>query len=173
MGEVTYDKSEEDLIGTYRDWFWVLLRRSPVRRLMTLAAVCSMLLLAGYALNRADEGSGWSLYGAAGGVVLVLPICWAVSYALLPGRARKLYRQQRTVDPSYTWRWSQEGLESSNATGENRYRWSGMHRWHDGRRSLMFFLNDAFVLYIPLRVLSAEQAEEIRALAHAGMTPRL
>lgn len=164
-GEVSYDKVADDLVDLYRDLFWANLRRKPLRRLTIVATSSLALALGGYALDSVEDGLGYILYGAAIGLVVGIPVCWGVSYALLSRRARALSTQQRTQDATWTWRWTEKSLEAASANGQSRYHWTELHRWHDGRRTLMFFLNDAHVLYIPRRVLDGEQASALGALA--------
>lgn len=171
ISEVSYDKSADDLIGTYRDYFATTVRKRGTRQAILFAVLGAVIVAAG---SRSDltgtAGAAW--VGAGVGLVLALPTCWAVSWLLLPRRARRLYDQQRTRDVHWTWRWSEAGLESETATGSNRYGWRELHGWHDGKRTLQFFLNEAHFLYIPRHRLSPAQADELRDLAEAAGVPR-
>jgi hypothetical protein len=172
-GTMTMERNEADLLATHRDWFWANLRRGWERRLLGYLGVIGLLIALGWALNRwVFDGLGWPLYGAAGGVVIAVPVCWTLYWLLLPKRTRRLFRQQRLADPRFTWRWSEAGLETEGANGNSRHAWDELHRWHPGKRSLMFFLHDAFVLYIPRHRLTPEQDAELQALAEAARVPR-
>lgn len=127
----------------------------------------------GIAVGYSDDG----LLGAAFGA-FVFPLCylalWGIvcvaAYGLMPRRAGRLYRQQKTMHQSFHYRWTDEGITLRTPTSEGRYDWSQVHRWTSGRTALLIFFNDQLFFFLPRRVLGTEGvADLIATIERAGV----
>ena len=172
-GEISFTPSPEDYLAANRDWFRAMLGRR--RYWITLAGGFSIGFLFGGVValpNDAPEvvGSG-IVFGL--GVLFVVGLLTAISWAMLPRRTRRMYGQQKSLSRPWHYRWSEEALELNTIHAAVRVPWPDLYRWSDGRRALLFFNSEQTFYFIPLRVLTAEQADDLRSIASKGVERRL
>lgn len=165
--EVTFRPNEGQSVAATRDRFLDVLRSRRTAVMMLGMTGISSALFAdiawseGASPHRLAVGiAEGALYGAGAMVVM-----WALSFAILPYRARRLFRQQRVGQGDYRWRWSREGIGLLTPNGEVRYAWSEIHRIVRGRSAFLLFFNDHHYLALPLEVLDAQQQRSFAAAA--------
>jgi hypothetical protein len=73
-----------------------------------------------------------------------------------------MYRQQRNLHKEFQYGWSEQGLGYRTRYGSGIVPWHEVHRWSDGRDTFLFYINDRLFHFLPRRVLTAEQAEDLR-----------
>lgn len=165
-GEIGFTPTEKDYVDATRDWYLGHLRSRAARRprifLILFCAAMGALMASfdGDAVEMAIGAVGTALFG-----LLLLGLIYIVCYLTLPGRAARLYRQQKSLQQPWLYRWSEDDLKLETANGLMTYPWADFHRRHEGRTTLLFFLNDHFFLYLPKRLVDGAVAEELRSHA--------
>jgi YcxB-like protein len=168
-GEVTYQLNEADYVAAQRDH---LLRRMWSRgALASLAsgAAAAATTLAVIGLLSGD-GVRAAVVAAGAGLLLgplAILVLWGVSFALLPKRARRLYRQHRSLQKEVSYGWSEAGLSYRSANGSGEIAWQDFHRWSEGPHAFLFYLTDQLFHFVIRRQLSETEAADLRNTASA------
>lgn len=173
-GEITFTPSEKDYADANRDWylaFWARPRSWAMAALFILF-LTGLGALMPYIDGNTDEMAATAIGFALLALVLIVVIYPIVYFVTLPRRARRLYRQHKALQQTWTFRWSDSGLSMESATGLTTYPWVDFHRWRVGRRSVLLFLNDQLFFYLPRRLLDEASVEEIGSMARAAGVPR-
>jgi hypothetical protein len=79
-------------------------------------------------------------------------------------------RKNKLIDGQQTFSFSDDGVHRSGALSDVTIRWGGIHRFVETRAFLLFFTSARCAVYLPKRVLSAEDLASVRALAAAKVT---
>jgi hypothetical protein len=164
-GEVEFHPSETDYVGVNKDWFrttWKS-RRARQRRMLVLAGMICLGGLVGY-LDGGIRQAGIGAFLAPLAAFLFLAPIIGLHYLLLPRRAKRLYRQQKTLQQLYRYSWTDEGLTLTTPTSTGRYAWSQFHRWADGQTAVLFSLNEQLFFFVPRRVLDDGRATDLKAI---------
>jgi hypothetical protein len=163
-GEVSFMPTEADFVAAQRDHWRV--RTGGARGFRLFLIFPAVFALLGVINSASGDGSlvwnlvGYSIAGAImGGSAFVT---WLV---IMPAYARRTYRQQRTLHKDFRYGWSEEGLSYRTKYGSGILPWHELHRWSDGRHTFLFYINDGLFHFLPRRVMTAEQAEDLRATA--------
>ena len=107
--------------------------------------------------------------GAGLYMALLLLVILGLTFLLLPRRARKLFAQQRSIHRRFEYRWSEDGLESSSDLGSVTRAWSDFHGWRRAPSTFLLYHNAQMFEFLPIRVMTGEQAEDLHAtLARFG-----
>ena len=172
-GAVQFTLGEQDYIEANRDYARRFLARP--RNIMRTALLVAGTMAAGALLAQGlsdprEPGSLAIGFGAAalGGILL----CQLLGYLLIPRRARRLYRQQASLQKPYRYTWSDAGFAYASETDNAAVAWPELHRWSPGRRTILFFLNDQLFYAIPRHVLTEAQASDLTTLAERHGPPR-
>ena len=173
-GEVTFQMTEADYVAANRDWFLrtILKRKAIIRHAVALGVA----FMAGAVLAGGDRGTfamgqlwyGLALAGAAAGALLLL---YVVTYALIPRRAGRLFRQQTGFHRPLRFSWSDDGMTQTSAHGTGTYAWRDLHRWTVGRDAIMPYVTDQLYFVIPRRALSESQVSDlVNTLERSGLS---
>lgn len=167
MGEVSYRSAERDFVDTHRSWFKANLRSSERRwRVLRTPATLALVAIVGLLCSTSNyEFLGYPLMAGAAGGFFAWIGCLTLSYALIPRRTRRLLRQQKNLHGEFTYGWSSQGLHYRAPDSAGVIKWPDMHRWHESPTTFLFFLSEAMCHFIPRRVLSEDEAAELRGLA--------
>jgi YcxB-like protein len=166
-GQVTFTPAEEDIVAGSRDWFLRALRQPRMKGAMYIALLAGALLGAAFALQSGappDHALRAAGIGAIAGLLLVAAIL-ALRYALLPGQARRSFRQNRTVHQTYTYRWTDEAIGWESGASSARIPWPDLYRWGEGRSAFLFAVSERGVHFVPRRALDEAEAADLRATA--------
>lgn len=110
------------------------------------------------------DGSDWwvpcVILGSIGGV--------AVLYGLvMPWRARRIFRQQKSLHSPWECDLSEETCESRSAHGHARVPWTEFHRYKMGRDMVLVYHSDVLFSVFPRRWFTEAQFDEfLRILEH-------
>jgi hypothetical protein len=174
-GRVTFNLSADDYLAANRDWFAKTVRQP--RTLVRIAILVVFCACAGLVINWLERGGALEAVVSGGGFALLglvtALLCYLAGYLALPLRTRRIYRQQKNLGEQWSYSWSDEGLEFTSPTSTSRIAWPDMWRWSMGPRAFLFLVNEQGFFPVPFRVLSDEQAADLRALASAHGPPRL
>jgi len=168
-GSVTFTPTETDYVGAMRANFVLAMRRRRTLRVIAITLLVFAAIGAGVGLI--DGSPAWY---AAGGLVygaILFALIYLTSYLLLPRRAARLFRQQRSIHQSFEYRWSDACLEWSSAQGTGRFLWSDLHGWRETRAVTLIYMNDTLFQFLPQRALGADGAADLRAtLERSGLS---
>jgi hypothetical protein len=86
-------------------------------------------------------------------------ICCVATYNLLwiPWKARRVFRQQKSMQAPATVAWDDNGIHARNDSGEYRHGWSDFIRWREGKTLFVLNLSDVMFLMVPKRAFPDEQ----------------
>lgn len=98
------------------------------------------------------------------GFLLLMTALMGLSYLLQPFSARRLFRQQRTLDREFIVSWDDAGVSYVTDSANSHTPWHEYYGWYDGADVLLLMLNDRLFQFLPHRVLTAEQLMDLRTL---------
>lgn len=164
-GRISFTPDADDYVAACRANFLVAWRRPLVLR--RFAIVVSVFTVLGAAFGWYTEreivptlivAAGAGLYAA-----LLLSLIMGITLLLLPRRTRKLFAQQRSIHRRFDYGWSDEGLEASSDLGNIRRGWDEFHGWRRVPSAFLIYHNTQMFEFLPLRAMTGEQAEDLRA----------
>ncbi|PIB90620.1 YcxB family protein [Caulobacter sp. FWC2] len=136
--------------------------------MMRLSRLMPALLLAIFLLQAWGTVTyyGWSAVFQNVTILVVAVLLFGAnllqSLVLLPRRAKKIFGQQKAFGSEITFAWDQDGLRVTSDTGHSQLAWGDYVRWLEDDKTLVLFQSDAILNFLPKRLLTAEQAAEIR-----------
>jgi hypothetical protein len=161
MQAVTYRLNEADLTHARRYTY----NNSPVVRALRLIVVIMILagaLLGGYRAIQRDWSAaaspvGWVVLG------LVL-IAWMLlaDRLLLPHSVRKAIASNKALQSDIKLSWGEAGIEFDASHGHSRWPWLDFYKWQESAGGLLLWPGNGTFHYVPKRVLTDDQASEIR-----------
>jgi len=144
-------------------------RRLSVLLLGAAIIVAIMMIAVG---ESAASAIGLAIVSAAFGTVGLF-IVLAGTYLLVPRRAARIFRQQRTLHHPMRTSWSSEGLVLTTPHGETRYPWRELHGWAEGSGMVLIQASDLLCYFVPKRCLDSASLDDLRAtLADSGLPRR-
>lgn len=157
----------EDFIAVARGSFLHGLRR---RRFIVRAAIVALIGGAvGAVIGIADLGTVTilhTLYGVGAAMLWFATIVLG-TFALIPRRARRLFRQQRSLDRTFSLTWTDQRLTFKSDTSTSDMPWSDYHDWFETKDIFAFGLNERMYHFAPKRAMSAAMIEDLRRTAQA------
>ena len=172
-GEISVAPTPDDYLAANRDWFLASIQKG--RFWKTLAGLFSFGFLLGGLIALPNHILEVVVSGALFGLVaLSIPLLFTTaSWLTLPRRTRRLFDQQKSFAQPWHYRWSEDALEMDNVHVRVRMPWTDFYRWTDGRSALLFFPSELTFYFIPLHVLTAAQADDLRATASRHVARKL
>ena len=113
-----------------------------------------------YSLNIVAVGAGWALWGLGawsiaagilGGVVGGVVAGSIVSYIYVPWKAKRVFRQQKSLQREFTLSWDADGVRTKSENGAFSSNWSDFLRWKESETLFLLYLSDIQFLMIPKR----------------------
>ena len=102
--------------------------------------------------------------------VVAISVITAITYVLVPRRARKLFRQQKALHAQASIGWSDEGFSYKSELTSSRHPWTHYRQWGENKDVLVMFLTDTQFNLVPKREIPDGALEELRSLlAKAGI----
>ena len=95
------------------------------------------------------------------GVVTYLGL---IIFVWVPWRAKRLYRQQKSLHYPVSAEFSEEAFSTETANGQARIKWGDYHKWKANDQVILLYHSDAMCNVIPCRAFS-DAAERQAALA--------
>lgn len=171
-GSVTFTPSEADYVGAIRANFLFAVRRR--RTLRPIAIIALVFAALGAGLGLIDGSPAWAAAYAVGGLLyglVLFALIYLTSYLLLPRRAARLFRQQRSIHQSFEYRWTDTGLEWSSVQGAGRFPWSDLHGWRETKPAMLIYMNDTLFQFLPQHAFTREAADDLRATIERSGLP--
>jgi YcxB-like protein len=128
-----------------------------------LALIIFMTLNSG----RSSEVRSWLLGGALWSVYLV--IYWIVHPLRIARQAKKIFKQQKSLQVPYECRITDETCFQKSEFGEARMAWSDFHKWKANDKLVLVYSSDRLFYMVPRRFFtSVEEYEQFKSvLTHA------
>lgn len=167
-GQTSYRPEATDYVSASRAAWWrsVKQRRFWRRNAITFAVIAILAAAAAWGFQFDDK---LMFVGCvvAGGVVGAVA-CVAIGFVLLPRRARRLFRQQKTLQGEFVLDWSPQGARFVSSKGTSDLLWSDYIDWAENDGVFILTINDGLYHFVPKRVLDAAQIDDLRDTLSAG-----
>ena len=172
-GSISFRPTQDDYVAAQRDWFVGSMKRWQKLLLVPVIAVVGGAG-AGLVTLSFESVSGAVELAIIVAITLVftVPLCWLANYLLLPWRARRLFRQDKTLDREFQVSWSEQNVTYRWDGGSSNLAWSDLHRWHEGSRTILLMLNERLYHFLPRRAFGSADVEDLVAALHRFGPPR-
>ncbi|WP_304559830.1 YcxB family protein [Sphingomonas immobilis] len=159
--------------ATRANYLW-LIRRKPALRAGVIIAVCAGI---GSALEPLLDKNGqppltMPLFFIAGfmvGASLWGLLC-LLALAQQPARARRVFRQQRSIHKPFVYSWSDDGLEWTSASGGARFAWNELHGWRESPATFVIYSSESLFQFLPRHAFAPGMEDDLRAtLVRSGL----
>ncbi|PTS90817.1 hypothetical protein DBR17_00675 [Sphingomonas sp. HMWF008] len=171
-GMIRFTPNEEDYVAAQRLHFVGQVQAPKFRNRMGILTIgtaavmtIAIALIDGNWLLALVTGIVGALAGA-----MALGVCVGGNFLLLPRRSRRLFRQQRSIHRETAFAWDADGSRWTSDRGDTRTDWCDHHRWREGQSTILLYLNDNFMQFLPKRAFADSQIEDLRTtLTVAGV----
>jgi hypothetical protein len=93
-----------------------------------------------------------------------------VRYGYIPWKAKRVFRQQKSLQREFSLSWNADGAHVKDANGDYSSAWSDFVRWKENDRLFLLYLSDVMFYMIPKRAFSSQsQLGEFRAHLARGV----
>jgi hypothetical protein len=167
-GQVSFTPEMADYIAASRAAWSRSMRQRPF--FVRLAVISLVVAMAGFAFGWSDGTLGDAVAAAGiavGAVLLWLFLVCGLTWLLIPRRAGRLFRQQKTLNQENIFSWNDEGLSYRTPKGHSDLTWDDLHGWFERPAVFLFLLNDRLHHFVPKRALTQEQTDDLRHAAAA------
>ena len=107
--------------------------------------------------------AGTMLVGAFLGLIAAA-LCLILTYFLLPKRARRSFRQHKSLHGEVKLRWDESEITFETAQAFSRHQWSDFVKSAENRHVVLFFQTDNLFNFIPKRVLGQDAIASLHVL---------
>jgi len=97
------------------------------------------------------------LAGAVGGLVGGLGVFVLIRFLYAPWRARRIFRQQKSLQRPFDVSWSESGFTARDASGGHTTPWSDYIRWCENPAVFLLYHSDALFQLVPKRACPDER----------------
>jgi len=142
--------------------------RKAARYLVVAGAVVAVALVAWIA--------DWYpvLGGAVGGLVGGLVAYTLIRFVYAPWKARRIFRQQKSLQRPFELSWADTGLTSRDANGEYTTPWPDYTKWKEDSRVFLLYHSDALFQMVPKRSFPDDaMVSEFRSWLERRSSPNL
>ncbi|HEY9346620.1 MAG TPA: YcxB family protein [Inquilinus sp.] len=163
----TFQFNEDDLVAAARLHVWTALTTWKTLLFLVIVVIGAGLIVSTLLSESGTPDVSGTVATAAVGVPAVLAI---LHYMSLPQNARRMHRQQKSLQESLAVEWSDDGMNWDGQTGHSRTPWSHYVKWCEDRRLFLLYHSDRLHQILPKRVLSSADIDSIRSnLVQAGV----
>jgi hypothetical protein len=163
MNSIAFQPTAEDLLAANRLNFLATVKSRRVAKSYSLGSLAIGVVTA-YVFWTWQLGS--IIIGAAIGVaywLIFLSLIFLSAYLRLPSQVRRIYGQQKSLHDITTVHWSDDTISFASSRGTFKFQWVDFVKIIKGREIIILRQSDVVMNFIPLRVLSVQQAEDIAA----------
>ncbi len=164
-GEVTFQPTEADYVGANRDHYLRSLK-GP-RSYVGLAVIFIFFVWL--------ELQFYTLLAIAFAIMAVAFITFAVCaavYSTIPRTAGRLFHQQASFRHPLTYAWDDRGMNLRAHNSNSLTPWRDLHRWIACKDMFLFYLDERTFYFLPYRVLTDAQIDDLRATAARHCRPK-
>ena len=168
MNEATYSISASDFVAAQQLHF----RRSwSLKRIAILVGGLGAML----GLFYIADGGPFDLIlfvSTMLPIIALIAITFLAIWISIPISARRTWRQRKTWNAIRLF-WNEDTVSFKSDRGDGKYAWSDFYRWSADGTSLLLYLDSRMFLVLPVRALTASDAESIKqSLTKAGIKKR-
>jgi YcxB-like protein len=161
-GRTSYWPEVADYVAASRAAWWrgVKQRRFWTRNGILFVAIGILAAAAAFGLQWDDK----LLFIASvlGGGIAGALICVGIGFVLLPRRATRLFRQQKTLHAEFVLDWTAQGARFVSPKGTSDLLWSDYLDWAENDAVFILTINDGLYHFVPKRVLDDLQTVDLR-----------
>lgn len=163
----TFRQNEHNYLVANRLRYWGTLKTR--KTLYVIATVAGFYLLIGGVVTFANNTefsllSILSLVGIAMSASLaILILCYAVSYALLPSRTRKLLAQQKLLHLDQHFEITENSLNVSSDLFNTTVPYTVVYKWAENSKTFLLYHTDMTFQFFPKDEVPAQAIEMIKA----------
>jgi hypothetical protein len=172
-GTVTFTATETDHFEAVRSNFIQQVQSHRFRNRMalwTVGAASMVVLVAAVAGGNIVEALTIGVLSAVGGAA-GLAVCISGNFLLLRRRSGRIFRQHKALHRQVEFSWDDVGSRWRSDQADVTRAWSDYHRWTEGRRTLLMYLNDYLFEFVPLTALSSAELDDLRSSLRAVGVP--
>ncbi len=140
----SYKLTESDVINAMQ-----LHGRGSNKTLFILIIVGIALVFVGIFTEHKELGFGGAIGGGIG--------YFSVLFLLIPFKAKKHYRQHKTLRNEITMLLSEHGINFKSESGESKLHWSDVHKWKHGKDVYLLYITSDMFHMVPSRALTNEK----------------
>lgn len=164
---IPFQFNEDDLIAAARLHVWTSLATRNALFFLVVVVIGAGLIVSTLLSESGTPDVSGIVATAVVGVPAVLAI---LNYMSLPQNARRMYRQQKSLQETLAVEWSDDGMSWDGQAGHSRTPWSHYVKWCEDRRLFLLYHSDRLHQILPKRVLSSTDIDSIRSnLVQAGI----
>lgn len=157
--QIRFTPTEQDVRGVFGDAPW-----SGWGRVQFFLTFVPLFLLGGYLGAAGYDAAGWSCVVLAGGVALA-------GYEVPRWRQRRSFRTSPSAGGERSVVVDEKGIEMVFLHGHSQLDWPGFTQYRETRNFFLLFTSpDRLALWIPKRVMSANQIDDLRGLLRNHLT---
>ncbi len=171
-GSVTFVPTVEDHVAAQRLWLVSYLRR-PVMAFLLISMALLVLVSCAIAIieilqNNAPIATAFGDLAIPIGAPLLFMSLQILAWWRIPGSVVRMSKRQLSLLSETTWEWDEGTVVATSQAGSSNIRLANLYRWIDGRASVVLMPQERLLLILPRRVLTENQAADLR-----GMLQRL
>ena len=169
-GRASYWPEVADYVAASRAAWW---RSVKQRRFWTRNAILFVvvgLLAAAAAFGLQFEDKLLFIGSMVGGGILGAIMCVGISFVLLPRRAARLFRQQKTLHAEFVLDWTAQAAKFVSPKGTSDLLWNDYLDWAENKDVFILTINDGFYHFVPKRVLDELQTIDLRETLSAAFS---
>jgi YcxB-like protein len=138
----------------------------PLWALLLFALLLAAMFSVGIYLIIHDVGEvGWVWLAASAGLGIVV-------YVAPPIQTRRALRRSQVLQGEIVLLVDPDGVESTFATGKSRLHWKAFTGYKETTDAFVLHTSSRWSTFIPKRLMSLEQTEELRSLLRARIPPK-
>lgn len=162
---VRFRLTADDMVHAARLFALASLRRRKTLVGLAIVFVCALVLMSAIAgvlfpPNPERLARFWPLILLASIFPFVLVLL--LGLVVNPILARRIYRQQRSLQGEIALTWTVDKLEFDSEYGQFAMPWSHFTRWAEDKHSFVLFESDRLYRIIPKRVLDPASEQSLR-----------
>jgi hypothetical protein len=158
--------NEQNYLVANRLHFWATLRSKKTLR--AIAIVAGLYFLLGIGATYLDNGQFtaiwvFSLFGIAiGASIAVLIVCYAIGYAFLPRRTRKLFEQQKLYHCDQNFEVTDDALLVSSTLFNTTLPYGHAYKWAENSKMFLLYHSEMTFQFFPKGEVPVEAIQAIK-----------
>ena len=138
------------------------LHMRPGRAWQLIGTFVLLLMLWGLWLEWSDPSAkhDWLDYVLLGAVFYVP----AFIFLFIPWNARRIFRQQKSMQREFTMRFDETGHYAKNETTESSTPWSDFPQWKENKHLFLIYISDPLFICLPKRLFAPGDSDRFREL---------
>lgn len=163
METASFQPTADDLLAGNRLFYRTSLRSWRVARAFLLGGAVFAAVFLSCVWGQGLIVMAFTAIGGVVGWAVALGVILLGNYLQLPRRVRRIYAQQKALHDGVEVTWSEAGITITSSRGGGTFNWSDFLRMHRDDHVVILLQSEALFNFIPIRALTAQQADNIEA----------